>query len=112
MRVKITLACQECKQRNYNTTKNKKNDPDRIELSKYCRFCKKHTAHKETKQSKGVNGLPAEANVKKGIGASLRETRTELKKVHWPSRMELTNYTWIVIFSVFIVACPKGKRNP
>lgn len=51
-----------------------------------------------------MNGLPAEANVKKGIGASLRETRTELKKVHWPSRKELTNYTWIVIFSVFIVS--------
>ncbi len=49
MRVKITLACQECKSRNYNTTKNKKNDPDRIELKKYCRFCKTHTAHKETK---------------------------------------------------------------
>lgn len=48
--------------------------------------------------------MPAEANVKKGIGASLRETRTELKKVHWPSRKELTNYTWIVIFSVFIVS--------
>jgi len=51
-----------------------------------------------------VNGLSAEANVKKGIGTSLRETRTELKKVHWPSRKELTNYTWIVIFSVFIVS--------
>ncbi len=32
MRVKVTLACTECKQRNYNTTKNKKNNPDRIEL--------------------------------------------------------------------------------
>lgn len=51
-----------------------------------------------------MNGLSAEANVKKGIGASLRETGTELKKVHWPSRKELTNYTWIVIFSVFIVS--------
>lgn len=51
-----------------------------------------------------MNGLSAEANVKKGIGAPLRETRTELKKVHWPSRKELTNYTWIVIFSVFIVS--------
>ncbi|WP_434219009.1 preprotein translocase subunit SecE [Acetoanaerobium noterae] len=51
-----------------------------------------------------MNGLSAEANVKKGIGTSLRETRTELKKVHWPSRKELTNYTWIVIFSVFIVS--------
>jgi len=49
MRVKITLACQECKRRNYNTTKNKKNDPDRIEIKKYCKFCKGQTAHKETK---------------------------------------------------------------
>ena len=49
MRVKITLACTECKQRNYDTMKNKKNTPDRIELKKYCRFCKKHTVHKETK---------------------------------------------------------------
>lgn len=50
MRTKITLACTECKQRNYNTTKDKKTHPDRMETSKYCRFCKKHTAHKETKQ--------------------------------------------------------------
>ena len=49
MRVKITLSCMECKQRNYNTMKNKKNDPDRLEMSKYCRFCRKHTPHKETK---------------------------------------------------------------
>ena len=49
MRVKITLACTECKQRNYNTKKNKKNDPDRLEMNKYCKFCKKHTVHKETK---------------------------------------------------------------
>ena len=33
MRVKITLACTECKQRNYNTFKNKKNDPDRLEFA-------------------------------------------------------------------------------
>ncbi|MFR8531178.1 MAG: 50S ribosomal protein L33, partial [Anaeromassilibacillus sp.] len=38
-----------CKQRNYNTMKNKKNDPDRLEMNKYCRFCRKHTLHKETK---------------------------------------------------------------
>ena len=48
-RVKVVLACPECKQRNYNTTKNKKNDPDRIELKKYCRFCKKNTVHRESK---------------------------------------------------------------
>ena len=49
MRVKITLACTECKQRNDNTMKNKKNRPDRLEMKKYCRFCKKHTVHRETK---------------------------------------------------------------
>ena len=49
VRVKITLACTECKQRNYNTKKNKKNDPDRIEMTKYCKFCRKHTPHRETK---------------------------------------------------------------
>ena len=49
MRVKITLACTECKQRNYDTVKNKKNDPDRLEMNKYCRFCRKHTLHRETK---------------------------------------------------------------
>ena len=49
MRVKITLVCSECKQRNYETKKNKKNDPDRLEMNKYCRFCRKHTLHKESK---------------------------------------------------------------
>ena len=49
VRVKITLACTECKQRNYNTTKDKKTHPDRMETKKYCKFCKSHTLHKETK---------------------------------------------------------------
>ena len=43
MRVKITLACTECKQRNYNLTKEKKLHPERMETKKYCPFCKKHT---------------------------------------------------------------------
>ena len=51
MRVKVTLGCSECKQRNYNTMKNKKNDPDRLEMKKYCRFCRKHTVHNETKEA-------------------------------------------------------------
>lgn len=38
MRVKITLECTECKQRNYDTTKEKRNHPDRMETKKYCRF--------------------------------------------------------------------------
>lgn len=49
LRTKITLACTECKQRNYETTKEKKTHPDRMEFKKYCKFCKSHTLHRETK---------------------------------------------------------------
>ncbi|MCH7495216.1 MAG: 50S ribosomal protein L33 [Candidatus Marinimicrobia bacterium] len=49
MRDKITLECTVCHQRNYDTTKNKRLHPDRVEYKKYCRFCGKHTTHKETK---------------------------------------------------------------
>lgn len=45
----ITLACTECKQRNYTTTRNKRKTTERVELKKYCRFERKHTAHKEIK---------------------------------------------------------------
>jgi large subunit ribosomal protein L33 len=45
----ITLACTVCKRRNYTTTKNKKNTPDRLERSKYCLWCRKHTVHRETR---------------------------------------------------------------
>mgnify|MGYP001123976682 CR=1 FL=1 len=47
MREIVTLACEECKRRNYTTTKNKKTKTDRLELKKYCRFCQRHTVHKE-----------------------------------------------------------------
>ncbi len=46
-RVIITLACSECKERNYSTEKNRKNDSGRIALVKYCPRCKKHTEHRE-----------------------------------------------------------------
>jgi len=49
MRDIITLACADCKNRNYTTTKNKKTTPDKLELKKFCPSCRKHTAHKETK---------------------------------------------------------------
>jgi large subunit ribosomal protein L33 len=45
----ITLACEKCKRRNYTTTKNKRTHPDRVQYTKYCRFCGSHTAHKETR---------------------------------------------------------------
>ncbi len=45
----IALACNECKNRNYSTMKNKKKHPDRVEYKKFCPFCSKHTMHKETR---------------------------------------------------------------
>ncbi len=50
VRVQITLACEDCKRRNYTMTKDKKAHPDRMETKKYCKFCKTHTPHKETKK--------------------------------------------------------------
>jgi large subunit ribosomal protein L33 len=48
-RENITLECTECKRRNYTTSKNKRNNTDRLEVAKYCKYCKKRTTHKETK---------------------------------------------------------------
>ncbi len=49
VRPKITLACQECKNRNYITKKNRRNDPDRLEMKKYCPTCNLHQLHRETR---------------------------------------------------------------
>ncbi len=49
MRETITLVCSECKRKNYSTTKNRKNTTSRLELKKYCKWCNKHTLHKEGK---------------------------------------------------------------
>jgi large subunit ribosomal protein L33 len=54
-KVTIHLECTTCRKSGlpgvsrYSTTKNKKNHPDRMEFNKYCRFERKHTAHKEVK---------------------------------------------------------------
>jgi len=48
-RIIIHLACTECKERTYTTTKNKRNDPQRLELKKYCPRCRAVKLHKEVK---------------------------------------------------------------
>ncbi|ADO56335.1 50S ribosomal protein L33 [Paenibacillus polymyxa] len=49
MRVIVTLACTESGDRNYTTTKNKRNHPERIEMRKYSPRLKKYTIHRETR---------------------------------------------------------------
>lgn len=48
-RVKVILACTECGDRNYTTTKDKRKNPERLELRKYCPRLRKYTIHKEIK---------------------------------------------------------------
>ncbi|MGP4082481.1 50S ribosomal protein L33 [Pseudalkalibacillus sp. R45] len=49
MRTKVILACEQCKQRNYSTKKNKASDQGRNEMKKFCKHCQTHTLHRETK---------------------------------------------------------------
>jgi len=49
MQENISLACAECKRRNYTTTKNKKTMTEKLELKKFCRHERKHTVHRESK---------------------------------------------------------------
>jgi large subunit ribosomal protein L33 len=49
MRVKVVVACEECKHRNYTLSKNKQEHPERLEVKKFCPNCGKHTIHRETR---------------------------------------------------------------
>jgi large subunit ribosomal protein L33 len=45
----ITFACPDCRERNYTSVKNRRNDPDRLELRKYCPRCRGHKVHREVR---------------------------------------------------------------
>ncbi|HHU80079.1 MAG: 50S ribosomal protein L33 [Bacilli bacterium] len=47
MRINVLLRCTVCEEENYLTPKNKRNNPDRLELKKYCPRCRKQTVHRE-----------------------------------------------------------------
>ena len=103
VRVRITLACTECKQRNYNMTKDKKTHPDRMETKKYCRFCKRHTLHKETKysgdSSKGSEGMAKTEKTEKGskMESWMNGLKAEFKKIIWPDQKTLVKQTGAVV---------------
>lgn len=48
-RVVVDMACTECRNRNYHTTKNRRNDPDRMELRKFCPRCRTQRVHREAR---------------------------------------------------------------
>ena len=45
----VTLRCTVCGEELRTTSKNKKNTPDRLEVKKYCKKCRKHQTAKEKK---------------------------------------------------------------
>ena len=106
MRTRITLECTECKQRNYNTTKDKKTHPDRVETKKYCKFCQKHTLHKETKQFELMEGKKmAEATKKKEsrIKTWWTGVKAEFSRIIWPDKETITKETTAVVVSTVIL---------
>nr|WQB38912.1 ribosomal protein L33 [Pinellia sp. MQC-2023a] len=60
VRVRVFLECTSCVRNGvtkkfpgisrYITEKNRHNTPSRLELKKFCRYCKKHTIHGEVKK--------------------------------------------------------------
>jgi len=50
--VKLGMVCSVCKKLNYLTSKNKLENKEKLLLKKYCRYCRKHTEHKETERLK------------------------------------------------------------
>lgn len=48
-KLKFRLKCSDCSRIGYLSRKNPKNDPDKMQLNKYCKWCKKSCLHKETK---------------------------------------------------------------
>ena len=45
----IGMKCAQCKRRNYYMHRNKKKVERKIELKKYCAWCRVKTVHKEVK---------------------------------------------------------------
>ena len=54
--INVALACSECGRRNYHTKRNKNNVREKLNLNKYCKWCRHHTAHKEVKHARPYLG--------------------------------------------------------
>ena len=46
----VKLQCEACKRVNYFTHKTKATAEVKLELKKFCKWCRKHTVHKEGKK--------------------------------------------------------------
>ena len=46
-RVLVTFACTDCRERNYHSEKNRRNDTQRLEFNKFCSRCGGRRLHRE-----------------------------------------------------------------
>lgn len=101
-RVKVVLACTECKQRNYDTYKNSKNTTDRLEMHKYCRFCKSIplTKKRNKENTYGYKNGGKKARSLQKIGRFLRKELERTEKVSWPTFKTVLKNTGIVLLVV------------
>jgi len=49
MRENITLECTDCGNKNYRTNREMKNT-NKLQIKKFCKFCRKHQVHNEKKK--------------------------------------------------------------
>ena len=86
VRPKITLACVECKERNYITKKNRRNNPDRLEMKKFCP--RDEQAHRRTARPADLTRLdsrPEAAGDRRGPGRPRRcPRRCPIEWSPWP----------------------------
>ncbi len=55
MREMVRLSCSQCQRNNYYTTKNKRTTTEKLEMRKFCEWCRSHQVHKEGKMPNPKN---------------------------------------------------------
>jgi preprotein translocase subunit SecE len=68
------------------------------------RESKRHTDREERRTEKRAGGSDAPARSERtGPAQFLREVRSELRKVAWPNRREVTSYTIVVLVTTLVL---------
>ena len=91
-RDKIILACSECKNRNYFTTKNKRLHPERVEWKKYCPRCNKHQSAQGNEVAMASTEVTRPGSGTRAMVSYYRDVVAEMKKVTWPDRDQIRRH--------------------
>lgn len=85
---KIALACSVCGSRNYIIAANPTRQ-ERLEVKKFCKYCNKHTLHRETRQG--------------GFSVKfIKSVFKTMKDTTWPTKKEAVSDTATVISTALL----------